>query len=83
MFATVKNRPERAKARRMVRLVCEWLRTDPRISPEEIRSRFAAIGCGPKPHNVGYYLARAKVLLNRELLFGSDAEPMFTARGSR
>jgi hypothetical protein len=63
--------------RRTVCLIRDWLESEPRISVEDIQRKLLASGMQLSTASVFHYRYKARVLLNRELLFGPDAERMF------
>jgi len=79
------NQTERAQAqrRRRVSLIRDWLASDPRMSVEEMESRLLRKRMDIGRHSILHYRRLAKILLNRELVFGSDAERMFPIPSKR
>jgi hypothetical protein len=73
----------RAERTRMVRLIRDWLKSDMRTTEEEIQRKLRAIGANISSSTTRHYCGKARILLNRELLFGADAERMFPTRGKR
>jgi hypothetical protein len=67
----------RAERTRMVRLIRDWLKSDARTTEEEIQRKLQAIGTNISSSTTRHYCGKARILLNRELLFGADAERMF------
>jgi hypothetical protein len=63
--------------RKYVKMIREWLETNKRLDLEEIDRRFNAEGVYLKRPTLSYYRYQAKILLNRETVFGTDAERMF------
>jgi hypothetical protein len=64
--------------RRMVCMIRDWLKSDPRMSPEAMQQKLLANGMDLSLAAVLTHLNRARILLNRERLFGAaDAERLF------
>lgn len=73
----------RAERRRVVNLIRDWLKSESGISDKEIQRKLQAVGthlCFNTTHN---YCEKARILMNREVLFGPDAERMFPKRNIR
>jgi hypothetical protein len=69
------NRREERK--RIVRLIRDWLKSDSETSDEEIHRKLQACGMCLSSERIRHYCEKARILLNRETIFGPDAERMF------
>jgi hypothetical protein len=67
----------RAERKRIVRLIRDWLKRGPGTSDEEIHRKLRASGTHLSSERTHYYCEKARILLNREAIFGPDAERMF------
>jgi hypothetical protein len=74
MMTTEGSREER---KRIVRLIRDWLKSDSGTSDEEIHRKLRASGTHLSAERTRQYCVTARILLNREAVFGPDAERMF------
>jgi hypothetical protein len=80
----MQNPNKRAERRFMVTLVRDWLACDPKVTVKEIQTKFLAMGIDLKSYTVHHYRKDALLLINREMLFGPDAQRMFrTSKSSK
>jgi hypothetical protein len=61
----------------MVLLIRDWLKAEPGMSIEEIQHKFREIGTHLSLATTRNYRESARLFLNREVLFGPDAERLF------
>jgi hypothetical protein len=73
----MQNPNGKVERRFMVGMVRDWLAIDPKIIVKEIQTKFLAMGMNLKPYTVHHYRKDALLLMNREMLFGPDAQRMF------
>jgi hypothetical protein len=67
----------REERKRIVRLIRDWLKSDSETSDEEIHRKLQASGTHVSIDRARQYCVKARILLNREAVFGRDAERMF------
>jgi hypothetical protein len=71
------NEGSREERKRIVRLIRDWLKGNSETSDREIHRKLQASGTHLPIERTRQYCVKARILLNRETIFGPDAERMF------
>jgi hypothetical protein len=79
---TVKTQNIRDERRFKVNSIRNWLKSDPEMEVSEMKTKFLAMGVDLEVHSINHSLKEALLLINREVIFGPDAQRMFPPRKS-
>jgi hypothetical protein len=77
LIAMMISEGSREERKRIVCLIRDWLKSDSGTSDQEIHHKLQASGTRLSLEKTRQYCQTARILLNREAVFGADAERMF------
>jgi len=80
----VKNLNKHDERRFRVNVIRDWLKNDPGMEVSEMKTKFLEMGLDLEIQTINYYVGKALLLINREEIFGPDAQRLFpTSQKSR
>ena len=78
----MKTQNRQDERRFKVNSIRNWLKSAPEMEVSEMKIKFLATGMDLEIHSIHHYVKQALLLINREAIFGPDAQRMFPPRKS-